>query len=42
MEFAATGVQRCGVRRHGSTALWIAPPLEYRAVEGTGKGVWRC
>ena len=42
MEFAATGVERCGVRRHRSKALWIAPPLEYGAVGGAGTGVRRC
>ena len=41
MECAATGVQRCGLRRHRSTALWRALAQEYGAAEGAATGVRR-
>ena len=41
MECAATGVQRSGLRRHGSTALWRALPRKYGAAEGAATGVRR-
>ena len=41
MECAATGVQRCGLRRHWSTALWRALAQEYGAAEGAATGVRR-
>ena len=41
MDCAATGVQRCGLRRHRSTALWRALAQEYGAAEGAATGVRR-
>ena len=41
MEFAATGVQRCAVRRHRSTALWSVLPQEYGVADGAATGVRR-
>ena len=41
MEFAAASVQRCGVRRHMSTALWRALPQKCGAGEGAATGVRR-
>ena len=41
MEYAATGVQRCGVRRHRSTALWRALAQQYGAAKGFATGVRR-
>ena len=41
MEFAAARVQRCGVRRHRSTALWRALPRKCGAAEGAATGVRR-
>ena len=41
MECAATGVQRCGLRRHWSTALWRALAQEYGAAEGAATWIRR-